>query len=70
MIDLLRAHGADAPRTFRTLQCTGRTARRYFATGLPTLVLVDRRGVVRAAYQGATRDVVLRLRRDVATLAR
>jgi thiol-disulfide isomerase/thioredoxin len=68
--DRLRSHQTREPRTYPTLQCTGATARRYQATGLPTLVLVDRDGVVRAAYQGATQEVVHRLRRDVAALLR
>jgi thiol-disulfide isomerase/thioredoxin len=63
--ELLRRHAALVPRGYPVVQCTGRTARRYHATGLPTIVLVGRDGVVRAAYQGATPDVVRSLRRDV-----
>jgi cytochrome c biogenesis protein CcmG/thiol:disulfide interchange protein DsbE len=63
--ELLRRHSALVPRGYPVVQCTGRTARRYHATGLPTIVLVGRDGVVRAAYQGAAPDVVRRLRRDV-----
>jgi cytochrome c biogenesis protein CcmG/thiol:disulfide interchange protein DsbE len=63
--ELLRRHAALAPRGYPLVQCTGRTARRYHATGLPTIVLVGRDGVVRAAYQGATPDVVRSLRRAV-----
>ena len=63
--ELLRRHAALVPSEYPVVQCTGRTARRYHATGLPTIVLVGRDGVVRAAYQGAAPDVVRRLRRDV-----
>lgn len=66
--DRLRAYTAGTPRSYPTVQCTGRTARRYHATGLPTIVIVDRAGVVRAAYQGATPDVVRAVRRDVSSL--
>lgn len=66
--DRLRAHVARRPRAFPILQCTGRTAVRYQAVGLPTLFLVDRRGRIRATYQGASDDTVARLRRDVARL--
>lgn len=63
-----RIRAREGERVYPIVQCTGRTALRYQATGLPTLVVVDRRGVVRAAYQGAEPDVVHRLRRDVARL--
>ncbi len=66
--DRLRAYTSATPRSYPTVQCTGRTARRYHATGLPTIVVVDREGIVRAAYQGATPDVIRRLRSDVARL--
>ena len=59
----IRAHVAELDPAVPWLQCTGRTALRYGADGLPTLVLIDRAGVVRAAYQGANRRVVARLRR-------
>lgn len=64
----LRAHAAGQPRRFPLLQCTGRTAVQWGADGLPTLVLVDRDGVVRFAHQGATGEVVSRLRAAVASL--
>jgi thiol-disulfide isomerase/thioredoxin len=68
--DRLRAHATREARTYPTLQCTGATARRYRATALPTLVLIGRDGTVRAAYQGASPEVMHRLRRDVAALLR
>ena len=64
----LRAHVGDAPRRYPWLQCTGRTAVQYGADGLPTIVVIDRDGRVRAAHQGATPDVVSRLRADVESL--
>lgn len=67
--DRLRAYTEANARSYATVQCTGRTARRYHADGLPTIVIVDRAGIVRAAYQGATPDVVHRIRRDVERLA-
>jgi thiol-disulfide isomerase/thioredoxin len=67
--DRLRSHAAREPRSYTLAQCTGATARRYQAMALPTLVLVDRAGVVHAAYQGASRAVVEQLRRDVGSLA-
>ncbi len=63
-----RIREREEPRSYPIVQCTGHTAVSYQATGLPTLVVIDRGGVVRAAYQGATPDVVRRLRRDVARL--
>jgi len=66
--DRIRAHVTRQEPAIPWLQCTGRTALRYGADGLPTLVLIDRRGVVRAVYQGATDDIVGRLRRAVQVL--
>lgn len=64
----IRAHVAARPRRHPVLQCTGRTAVRYGADALPTLVLVDRQGVVRAAHQGASGEVVARLRASLESL--
>jgi thiol-disulfide isomerase/thioredoxin len=66
--DRLREDAERAPRGYPIFQCTGRTARRYHAMALPTLVLVDGDGVVRAAYQGADAGVVRQLRQDVERL--
>lgn len=66
--DRIRAHVARREPQIPWLQCTGRTAVRYGADALPTLVVIDRAGRVRAAYQGATDDVVHRLRRSIAAL--
>ncbi|MBX3275000.1 MAG: TlpA family protein disulfide reductase [Sandaracinaceae bacterium] len=64
----IRAHVAAHAIAIPWMQCTGRTAASYDARGLPTLVLVDRAGRVRAAHQGATPGVAARLRRDVAAI--
>jgi len=64
----IRAHVAEQNPTVPWLQCTGRTAVRYRADGLPTLVVIDRDGQIRAAYQGAAGGVVERLRRAVSAL--
>lgn len=64
----IRAHVTRAEPRIPWLQCTGRTALRYGADGLPTLILIDRRGQVRATYQGATDDIVARLRRTLRAL--
>lgn len=64
----LRAHVGDRPRRYPMLQCTGRTAVQYGADGLPTVVVIGRDGRVRAAHQGATPDIVSRLRADVEAL--
>lgn len=64
----LRRHAAERPRHHPLLQCTGRTALQYGADALPTIVVIDRDGRVSAAYQGATPDVVRRLRREVTSL--
>jgi len=64
----LRQHAEANPRRYPVLQCTGRTAVSYHADGLPTLVLIDRRGRVHRAYQGGTDAVLSALRRDVAAL--
>lgn len=61
----LRRHVA----TYPLLQCTGRTARRYHALALPTIVVVDGEGVVRAAYQGADEELVRNLRAEVVRLS-
>ena len=66
--DRLRAHVERQPRAFPIFQCTGSTAVRYQADGLPSLFLVDRGGRVRATYQGASDETVARLRRDVVRL--
>ncbi|MCA9608178.1 MAG: TlpA family protein disulfide reductase [Myxococcales bacterium] len=66
--DRIRAHVARREPQIPWLQCTGHTAVEYGADALPTLVVIDRQGRVRAAYQGATDDVVHRLRRSVAAL--
>ncbi len=64
----VRAHVAEHEPAIPWLQCTGRTAVRYGADGLPTLVVIDRGGRVRAVYQGATGEIVERLRRVVGSL--
>lgn len=66
--DRLREHARVDPRSYARAQCTGRTSLRYHARALPTLILVDREGIVRAAYQGAATDMVQRLRRDIERL--
>ncbi|MCB9596585.1 MAG: TlpA family protein disulfide reductase [Sandaracinaceae bacterium] len=66
--DTIRAHVAQREPQIPWLQCTGRTALRYGADGLPTIVVIDRSGRVRAAYQGATDDVAGRLRRAITSL--
>lgn len=40
------------PPGYLVAQCTGRTALRYAARSVPTLVLIDGAGVVRGAWQG------------------
>ena len=64
----IRAHVARQGPAIPWLQCTGATALRYGADGLPTLVLIDRQGSVRAAYRGATHEVVTRLGRAIEAL--
>ena len=64
----IRAHVARHAPAIPWLQCTGATALRYDADGLPTLVLIDRQGNVRAAYQGANDDIVARLQRALEAL--
>lgn len=64
----IRRHLEETPRRYPTLQCTGRTAVSYQADGLPTLVLIDREGRVRRAYQGGDRGNLAALRREVAEL--
>jgi thiol-disulfide isomerase/thioredoxin len=66
--DRLREHARVDPRSYPRAQCTGRTSLRYEARALPTMILVDREGVVRAAYQSSADDVVRRLRSDLARL--
>lgn len=66
----IRDHVREQTPGIPWLQCTGRTAVSYQADALPTLVLVNRRGEVHAAYQGGGGDVQTRLRRDVAALMR
>lgn len=63
-----RIRAREEPRSYPIAQCTGHTAVAYQATGLPTIVVIDREGVVRAAYQGGGHDVVRHLSRDVARL--
>jgi cytochrome c biogenesis protein CcmG, thiol:disulfide interchange protein DsbE len=66
----IRVYRERRPAPYRVGQCTGRTALRYAATGLPTLVLLDRRGIVRGAWQGADPPIVRALERAAATLLR
>jgi len=64
----IRAHVDRQSPRIPWLQCTGRTAVSYGADGLPTLVVIDREGRVRAAYQGARDGTAGRLRRAVEAL--
>ncbi|MGF1465892.1 MAG: peroxiredoxin family protein [Sandaracinaceae bacterium] len=64
-------HRARFPEALPLLQCTGRTAVRYGADVVPTLALLDREGVLRGRWQGASPTVVRDLRaRTARTLAR
>jgi thiol-disulfide isomerase/thioredoxin len=63
--DRIREHQRLDPRSYTVAQCTGRTSLRWHARALPTIVLVDRQGVVRGAYAGAAPEVIERVRRDV-----
>jgi len=64
----IRAHVQQRSPRIPWLQCTGRTAVTYGADGLPTLVVIDRAGRVRATYQGARDGTADRLRRAVESL--
>lgn len=64
----LRRHADARPRRHALLQCTGHTAVAYGVDALPTIVVIDREGRVRAAHQGATPEVVRRLRAEVESL--
>ena len=66
----LGSHVLAQPSAIPILQCTGRTAVRYQADRLPTLVLVDRRGRVVAAHQGAGPEITRALRAEIAALLR
>ena len=44
-------HARPHPAGYKVAQCTGRTALRYGALTIPTLVLIDAKGVVRGAWQ-------------------
>lgn len=61
----LREHDRIDPRSFERGQCTSRTSLRFEARALPTIVLIDREGIVRAGYHGAAPETVQRIRRDV-----
>jgi len=62
---LIDRHYTGRGLPFPVAQCTGRTALRYAATALPTVVAVDRSGIVRDAWQGAGPALVTELRRVV-----
>lgn len=64
----LGSYVVSQPSEIPILQCTGRTAVRYRADRLPTLVLVDRRGRVVAAHQGAGPEITRALRAEIAAL--
>jgi len=62
---LIARHYISRGLPFPVAQCTGRTALRYAATALPTVLAVDPGGVVRGAWQGMGAETVLGLRRTV-----
>ena len=64
----IRRELARRPVPYELLQCTGRTAIRYGADAVPTVVLIDRDGVVRSVFQGSGRSTVEALRRAVGAL--
>jgi thiol-disulfide isomerase/thioredoxin len=64
----LAAHSRVDPRAYSRLQCTSATSLRFEARALPTIVLVDREGIVRAGYHGAAPGTVQRIRRDIGRL--
>lgn len=53
------------PVAYTVAQCTGRTALRYAARAVPTLVLIDGDAIVRRAWQGPTVDDLPAIRRAI-----
>jgi thiol-disulfide isomerase/thioredoxin len=64
----LLSHRAQRPVGYTVAQCTGRTALRYAAQAVPTLILIDAAGTVRGAWQGSAPRDLRALRRAAEAL--
>jgi thiol-disulfide isomerase/thioredoxin len=64
----IRRHLADSPVGYTIARDTGGTLARYGVRAIPTVVLIDRRGLVREVFIGVDGAALARIERLVGTL--